>query len=226
MRLPLAALMLCAALSAVCVAQTAPPAPAQAAPAGPSPASPLNQFIGGPGPDGLPAAVVTNGCVVSKYFGFSYRLPPGMTHDDLSALPAGGTNISPTDFIFFVADRRYQMPNFYHDDVIEAAAAYRGKGPDAGASGFLRQVLNANVGQNGMLFSPTDPQMFDHQLFIKLPFQESMPVGLFTFESVYAAEMHGYVVYFIFKSRNSDALARLEQSMQSFTLGDHCPPAK
>ena len=221
------ALVLCVSLGAACSAQTTVPAsPSAPATASPRPASPLDQTSSGPGPDGAPAAVISHGCVVSRYFGFSYRLPPNMTRDDFSTLPQGGADVNPGDFVLFLEDRRYQIPNFYHDEAVEAAAAYRGKGRDATAANFLRQLRNASVTRNDMLFGAIGPVTFGHQLFIKMPLQQTLPGGRSVYETVYAAEIRGYVVYFIFKSRDPDVLATLERSMQTFASSGQCEPAR
>lgn len=219
------ALLFFAALGSMCAAQSTPP-PAQSAPAkaalpGAPPGSPLNQTSGTPGPDGKPVAIVSNGCVFSQYFGFSLRLPAGMTSASLSALPAGGININPTDLVLFVADRGYQIPN-YTDDVVEAAVEYRGQGADASASNFLLQLRNRPAVPNGTLFADFDSAEFGAQRFARLPFQQTMPDGLVTYESIDAAQIRGYVVYFIFRSLDPDALARLEQSMATFAQGNQC----
>lgn len=216
------------AFSAACAAQTATPQapstlPARTARPGLAPESPIDQFAGGVGPDGRPAAVASHGCVFSKYFGFSYRLPAGMTSSTLAALPAGGTNVSASDFILFVEDRVFQTPN-YTDDVAEAAAEYRGKGQDASASNFLLQLRNPTTAPNGSLFDDLDARQFGGQHFSRLRMQLAMPGGLFTYESIYATEMRGYVVHFLFKSLDPDALSLLEQSMSTFALGNQCTP--
>jgi hypothetical protein len=228
MRSPCLALFSCAMLAAACGAQTAPsPAPSPPAPAAlpaASPTSPLNRFYGSPGPDGKPAAVVTNGCVYSQYFGFSYRLPSQATQENVTDLPAGGAGIGSGDVVFFVVDRRYQIPDFKHDDVAEAAAAWRGQ--DADPAAFLRQFQGAAAPLGNMVFGQIEPMTAGGQPFFRLRFQQAINGGLYIYQSVYAARLRAYVVYFIFRSRNPEVLAQLEQTMETFAAGDRCAASR
>lgn len=179
------------------------------------------QTYSGQAPDRTSAALISNGCVVSKYFGFSYLLPDGMLPQEI---PASSRNDpSGEDFVLFMATRTRKLPDFNHD-VLDAAAEYRAGGRDAGAAGFLRALKKANEAEPD-IESQGDVHLttLNNQEFANLLYKQRRDDGTITYESAYAIALRGYVVYFVFASISANDLAGLERSMQSFRPGSACP---
>jgi hypothetical protein len=125
-----------------------------------------------------------------------------------------------------MANRTRQLPDF-NRDVINAAASYRGNTPDPSAASFLRALHYAHESKKDIVSQgEVESITINNQQFASLRYQQARDAGIVTYESAYAASIHKFVVFFIFGSIKAADLANLEQSMQSFAVGNHCEAVK
>lgn len=174
----------------------------------------LAQNFTTPAPDGMASANFTGKCVTSSFFAFSYRLPEGVSLDDMSTAPNGGVDPTHRNFVLFKA----YHPRGANRDVVNAAAEDRRSASDQSASSWMRALHNWNATRKDV---PKQGEVGTASIgtlvLAKLEFQQSRDDGAITYETAYAYATRGYVVYFIFGSVDKDALVQLEKSMESFS---------
>ncbi len=167
-------------------------------------------------PDGTPGATFAKDCVASTFFNFSYRLPQGMSLQDMSGEPKGGNDPTGKNFILFTAHRSRGI-DF---DVVDAAAEDRRSTTDPSAASWIRALHHWNTNRSDVPDQgDVESITIGDQLFSRLRFRQSRNDGVITYEAAYAIGVRGFVVYFIFGSVDENALKLIEESMQSFSSG-------
>ena len=165
-------------------------------------------------PDGAPSATISQDCVTSHFFSFTFRAPDGMDFDDISTVPNGGKDSTGRNFILFKA---YRVRGA-NRDVIDAAAEDRRSANDSSAASWMRALHHWNatrsdVPSQGEVESVTAGD----QQFSRLRFQQSREYGVMTYETAYAIGVRGFVVYLIFGSTDQTVLTSMERSIGTFS---------
>lgn len=178
------------------------------------------QVLTKPAPDGTPSATFDQDCVTSKFFDFTYRLPSGMSLDDMSNAPNGGDDPTHKNFVIFMAHRNRGI----NRDVVNAAAEDRRSTSDPRAASWIRALHNMNESRTDVPFQgKIEPISLGNQQFYRLRFQQSRGDGVLTYEAAYGTGVRGYVLYFILGSVIQAELATLEKSLDSFSSkADSC----
>ena len=165
-------------------------------------------------PDGAPSATISQDCVTSHFFSFTFRAPDGMDFDDISTVPNGGKDSTGRNVILFKA---YRVRGA-NRDVIDAAAEDRRSANDSSAASWMRALHHWNatrsdVPSQGEVESVTAGD----QQFSRLRFQQSRDDGVMTYETAYAIGVRGFVVYLIFGSTDQTVLTSMERSIGTFS---------
>ncbi len=165
-------------------------------------------------PDGSPAATIADTCVSSQFFSFTYSLPQGISLQDLSSEPNGGSDPTGKNFVLFKAYRDRDGKR----DVIDAAAEDRRSSSDPSAASWMRALYRWNSKRTDVPYQGNVNSItIGRQQFSTLLFQQTRDDGVITYEAAYAIEIHGYVVYFIFGSVDQAILVSIERSIESFS---------
>lgn len=169
------------------------------------------QTLGGGAENGPQALTIAQGCVTSRYFDFSYRLPEGMKAQQIpNAPPAAG---APRPVMLFVT---YRDRGPHRDVAVATAEELRGE-KEPSAAKWMDRLREANAGREGVVNqSSLASETVNGQKFWSLTFQQVREDGSVVNEAVYATALRGYVVSFTFGSAAQPELAAMAQSIQSF----------
>src|SRR5580658_2249270 len=167
-----------------------------------------------PAPDGTAGATFSQGCVTSRFFDFTFRVPSGMSFDDMSNAPNGGKDSTGLNFVIFMAHRDHGL----NRDVINVAAEDRRSKSDPSAASWMRALHQLNTSRSDVpVQGEVESIPVGDQQVSRLRFQQSRNDGVITYEAAYAVGVRGYVVYFIFGSIDQAVLTSMEKSMDSFS---------
>jgi hypothetical protein len=184
----------------------------------------FGQTFTAPAPDGTPGIAISQGCLSSRFFEFTYRLPEGMSLSDMSEEPNGGKDPTGRGFVLFKAYKA----NDKNRDVVDAAAEDRRSAKDSSAASWIRALHRWNATRADVpKQDDVESTKLGAQEFSRLRFQQSRDDGVITYEAAYAIGVRGYVIFFILGSVDQRGLTALEESMKSLSTGNGaCSTAK